>query len=157
MLSKLEFAQKEMQSNHGEVRSNSSPSHRRRTLRVLFVHLDADVMEACNQELDAAQFTVQSDFVLSLAQCADQLRVKPADVMIVEYPSPSCKESQVLQVILQSVQATPIIFLTTGLGTESITALMADASFEYVEQGHLARLPMSVRRVLSEGQLRCDL
>jgi diguanylate cyclase (GGDEF)-like protein/PAS domain S-box-containing protein len=157
MLSKLEFAQKEMQSNHGEGRSNSSPSHRRRTLRVLFVHLDADVMEACNQELDAAQFTVQSDFVLSLAQSADQLRVKPADVMIVEYPSPSCKESQVLQLVHQSVQATPIIFLTTGLGTESITALMADASFEYVEQGHLARLPMAVRRILSEGKLRCEL
>jgi len=77
--------------------------------------------------------------------------------MIVEYPSLSCKESQVLQLIHQSVQATPLIFLTTGVGTESITALMADGSFEYVEQGHLARLPMAVRRVLNEGKLRREL
>ena len=62
-----------------------------------------------------------------------------------------------LQLIHQSVQATPLIFLTTGVGTESITALMADGSFEYVEQGHLARLPMAVRRVLNEGKLRREL
>jgi hypothetical protein len=84
--SKLDIAHTNMQSNRGEVCRKSSTSHRRRPLRVLFVHLDADVMEACSQELDKAQFTVKSDFVLSLAQSADQLRGQPADVMIVEYP-----------------------------------------------------------------------
>jgi len=157
MLSKLDVAYTGAQSNRGEVSSKSSTSHRRRPLRVLFVHLDADVMETCSQELDKAQFTVESDFVLSLAQSTDQLRLQPADVMIIEYPSPSCKESQVLQLIHQSVQETPIIFLATGPGTESITTLMADGSFEYVEQGHLARLPMAVRRVLNERKLRREL
>ena len=157
MFSKLDVADSHVQSNRGEVSSKSSTSHRRRALRVLFVHLDADVMETCSQELDKAQFTVESDFVLSLAQSTDQLRLQPADVMIVEYPSPSCKESQVLQLIHQSVQDTPIIFLATGPGTESIATLMADGSFEYVEQGHLARLPMAVRRVLNERKLRREL
>ena len=156
MLPKLDVAHTERQSNRGEVCCNSSTSHRRRALRVLFVQLDADVMESCSQELDKAQFTVKSDFALSLTQSTEQLRVQPADVMIVEYPSSSCKESQVLELI-QSVQATPLIFLTTRLGTESITALLPDASFEYVEQGHLARLPMAVRRVLNEAKLRCEL
>ena len=157
MLSKLDVARTDIQSNRGDVRSKSPTSHRRRALRVLFVHLDADVMESCSQELDKAQFTVKSDFVLSLAQSTDQLRVQPADVMIVEYPSPSCKESQVLQLTHQSEQATPLIFLTTRVGIESITALMPDASFEYVEQGNLTRLPMAVRRVLNEGKLRREL
>ena len=157
MLSKLDVAHTGAQSNRGEVSSKSSTSHRRRPLRVLFVHLDADVMETCSQELDKAQFTVESDFVLSLAQSTDQLRLQPADVMIVEYPSPSCKESQVLQLIHQSAQETPIIFLAAGPGTESITTLMADGSFEYVEQDHLARLPMAVRRVLNERKLRREL
>ncbi len=71
MLSRLDITHTERQSNRGEARSKSSPSHRRRPLRVLFVHLDADVMEACSQELDKAQFTVKSDFVLSLAQSTD--------------------------------------------------------------------------------------
>jgi diguanylate cyclase (GGDEF)-like protein/PAS domain S-box-containing protein len=34
---------------------------------------------------------------------------------------------------------------------------MVDGSFEYVEQGHLARLPMAVRRVLNERKLRREL
>src|ERR1700745_3906586 len=109
MLSKLDVAHTDAQSNHGDVSSKSSTSHRRRPLRVLFVHLDADIMEACSQELGKAQFTVKSDFVLSLAQSTDQLRVQPADVIIVEYPSPTCKESQVLQLIHPPVQATPLI------------------------------------------------
>src|ERR1044071_3934891 len=130
-LSNLDPSHTVIRSNPGEVRSKSATSHRRRELRVLFVHLDADFMESCSQELDKAQFTVKSDFVRSLAQTTDQLRVQPADVMIVEYPSPSCKESQLLHLIDQSEQATPLIVLTTRLATESITALMPDASFEY--------------------------
>ncbi len=97
MLSKLNPTQEEMQLHRGQVRSRSLPSHRWRPLCVLFVHLDANVMEACSQELKKAQFTVKSDFVLNLAQSGNQLRIQPADVMIVDYPSPACKESQVLQ------------------------------------------------------------
>jgi PAS domain-containing protein len=114
-------------------------------------------MEACTQELKKAQFTVKSDFVLNLAQSASQLRVQPADVMIVDYPSPACKESQLLQLVHGSVHGLPIIFLTSGMGTESIAALTAEGSFEYVEQGRLAQLPMAVRRVLNQRKLRSEL
>src|SRR5713101_3894946 len=55
------------------------------------------------------------------------------------YPSPACKESQVLQLVHGSVHGLPIIFLTSGMGTESIAALTAEGSFEYVEQGRLAQ------------------
>jgi DNA-binding NtrC family response regulator len=113
MLSKLNLTQEQMQLDRGQVRSRSLPSHRWRPLCVLFVHLDANVMEACTQELNKAQFTVKSDFVLNLAQSASQLRVQPADVMIVDYPSPACKESQVLQLVHGSVHGLPIIFLTS--------------------------------------------
>ena len=121
------------------------------------MHLDANVMEACTQELKKAQFTVKSDFVLNLAQSGNQLRIQPADVMIVDYPSPACKESRVLQLVHGSVHGLPIIFLTSGMGTESIAALTAEGSFEYVEQGHLAQLPMAVRRVLNQQKLRSEL
>ena len=82
-------------------RPGSLPLHRRRPLHALFVHLDAEVIDACRQELEAAQFTVQSDFVLDLAQSTKQVRLQPYDVMVVEYPSPACKEAQMLQLIHQ--------------------------------------------------------
>jgi two-component system cell cycle response regulator len=150
-------ANSKTESNPWDDRPGSLPSHRRRPLQALFVHLDADVIDACRQELEAAQFTVHSDFVLNLTQCAEQVRLHPYDVMVVEYPSPACKEAQMLQLIHQSVQQIPLIFLTTGTGKESIAALTAEGPFEYVEREHLSQLPLAVRRVLNERKLLGEL
>ena len=157
MLSKIDLTQKEMHSNGGEARARSLQPHRRRPLSVLFVHLDADVMEACSQELEKAQFMVRSDFVLSVAQRADQLRVQPADVMVIDYPSPACKESQALQLIQQSALELPVIFLTNAMGPKFAAASTADGCFEYIEQAHLTQLPLVVRRLLNERKLRNEL
>ncbi len=43
------------------------------------------------------------------------------------------------------------------MGTDPIAALTAEGSFEYVEQGHLAQLPMAVHRVLNQQKLRSEL
>jgi diguanylate cyclase (GGDEF)-like protein len=55
------LAQNEPQSAQGSVRPRSTPSHRRRHLRVLFVHRDADAIDRCLQELKKEQFTVSYD------------------------------------------------------------------------------------------------
>jgi len=146
-----------MHSTLVQPRSTDLPAHRHRPLRVLFVRVDAIIIDACCQELEKAQFRVTSDFVLTLEQSVDQLRVQPADVMLVEYPSPACKESQVLQLIRQPLKGLPIIFLTTVLETEPVADLTADGSFEYVAQTHLIQLPMAVRRLLNERKLRNEL
>jgi len=100
---------------------------------------------------------VRSDLVLNLAQCAAQLGTQSYDVIIVEYPSPSFKSSQALQLLHQTAQETPLIFLTFGIGIESIAELAAQGAFEYVELEHVAQLPMAVRRALSEKKLRAEL
>src|SRR5208337_3199395 len=141
----------------GSLRPESTPSHRRRPLRVLFVHRDADAIDGCLQELEKGQFAVRSDLVLNLTQCAAQLGTQSYDVIIVEYPSPSFKGSQALQLLHQTAQETPLIFLTFGIGIESIAELAAQGAFEYVELGHVAQLAMAVRRALSEKKLRAEL
>ena len=93
---------------------------------------------------------MRSDLVLNLAQCAAQLRTQSYDVIIVEYPSPSFKGSQALQLLHQTAQEIPLIFLTLGIGIESIAELAAQGAFEYVELEHIAQLPMAVRRALNE-------
>jgi diguanylate cyclase (GGDEF)-like protein/PAS domain S-box-containing protein len=144
-------------SNPLRYRQESSPAHRRRPLRALFVHLDEEVIDACRQELEAGQFTVQSDFTLNLEQCAEQVRLQPYDVMLVEYPSPACKEAQMLELIHQPVQEIPLIFVTAGIGTETIAALTTEGVFEYVERKNLSQLPLAVRRLLNEKKLRGEL
>jgi diguanylate cyclase (GGDEF)-like protein/PAS domain S-box-containing protein len=151
------LAQNEIQSDLRSFRPESTATHRRRPLSVLFVHRDADAVDDCLEELKKAQFMVNSDFVLTLAQCTQQLRSQSYDVVVAEYPSASWKGPQALQLLHQTVQETPLLFLTTPMGSESIAKLTADGAFDYVEQQHLAQLPMAVRRVLNERKLRAEL
>jgi diguanylate cyclase (GGDEF)-like protein/PAS domain S-box-containing protein len=151
------LAQNEIQSDLRSFRPESTATHRRRPLSVLFVHRDADAVDGCLEELKKAQFIVNSDFVLTLAQCTQQLRSQSYDVVVAEYPSPSWKGPQALQLLHQTVQEIPLLFLTTPMGSESIAKLTADGAFDYVEQQHLAQLPMAIRRVLNEKKLRAEL
>jgi len=151
------LAPNQILSIQGSFRPESTTSHRRRPVSVLFVHRDADAIDCCLQELEKGQFAVRSDLVLNLAQCAAQLRTQSYDVIIVEYPSPSFKGSQALQLLHQAAQEIPLIFLTLGIGIESIAELAAQGAFEYVELEHIAQLPMAVRRALNEKRLRAEL
>ncbi len=88
-----------------------------------------------------------------MAQCAEQLQSRSYDVIVVEYPSPGCKASQILQVLHQAVPDLPVIFLTAGLGGQSILELGAEDLFKHVEHEHLSQLPMAVRRALNGEEL----
>jgi diguanylate cyclase (GGDEF)-like protein/PAS domain S-box-containing protein len=157
MASMSHLAQNEIQSDQRSGRPETTASHRRRPLRVLFLHRDADAVESCLEELKKAQFTVRADFVLTLAQCTEQLRTESYDVVVAEYPSPSWKGSKALQFLHQTAQEVPLLFVTTAMGSESIVQLTADGALDYVELEHLAQLPMAVRRVLNEKKLRAEL
>src|SRR5579871_3243094 len=126
MASMSQLAQNEIQSDQGSCRSESAASHRRRPLRVLFVHRDAGAIESCLQELKKAQFTVSADFVLTLAQCTEQLRSQSYDVVVAEHPSPNWKGSRPLELLHQTLQGIPLLFLTTASRSESIVQLTAD-------------------------------
>jgi diguanylate cyclase (GGDEF)-like protein/PAS domain S-box-containing protein len=132
-------------------------AHRRRPLRVLFIHRDADAIDCSVRELEKAQFTVSADFVLNLQQCAERLQSQSYDVVVAEYPSPSWRRSCNLQVLEQALQETPLVFVTTRTETESIAELVAHGAFDYVEQEHIGQLPMAIRRALNEKDLRAEL
>ncbi len=151
------LAQNEFQSARRSFRPESAGSHRRCSLSVLFVHRDADAIENCLEELKKARFTASADFVLNLTQCTERLHSQSYDVVVAEYPSPSWKGPQALQLLRQTVQEIPLLFVTTAMGSESIAQLIADGAFDYVEREHIAQLPMAVRRVLNEKRLRAEL
>jgi diguanylate cyclase (GGDEF)-like protein/PAS domain S-box-containing protein len=160
MLSKIHRSDSEPQPVQTRLHGEGAPFHRSRSLGALFVHRDADVINACVQELERGQFSVTCDFVLNLPQCAEQLRSQSYDVIVIEYPSPSCNErngSRALQDLHQTAQDTPLIFLTAGLASQSIPELGAEGLLEHVEREHLAQLPMAVRRALNGKKLRDEL
>src|SRR4029077_5486181 len=146
---------------HNETLSGRSAlgaaGHRRRPLRALFIHRDADTIDSCVRELEKGQFTVSADFVLNLTQCTERLHAQSYDVVIAEYPSPSWRGSRNLQVLQQTLQETPLVFVTTVMETESIGELIACGAFDYVEQERIGQLPMAVRLALNEKVLRTEL
>ena len=157
MASISNLGQNEIRSDRRTLRPDRSASHRRRSLRVLFIHRDADAVDSCVEELKKAQFSVGTDVVLTLAQCAEQLRLQPYDVVVAEYPSPNWKGSQALQLLQQTLQEIPLVFVTTAIGNKSIAELIACGAFDYVEREHIAQLPMAIRRALNEKNLRAEL
>jgi diguanylate cyclase (GGDEF)-like protein/PAS domain S-box-containing protein len=151
------LAQSDLKPDLASFRAESTPSHRRRPLRVLFVHRDAEVVDNCLEELKKAQFTVSADFVLNLTQCTERLHSESYDVVLAEYPCPSLKGSQSLQVLHKELQETPLLFVASAMRSESIAELAADGAFDYVERDHVAQLPMAVRQALNEKKLREEL
>jgi diguanylate cyclase (GGDEF)-like protein/PAS domain S-box-containing protein len=151
------LAQSDWKPDLAGFQSESKASHRRRALNVLFVHRDAEVVDNCVEELKKAQFTVTADFVLNLGQCAERLQSQSYDVVVAEYPCPSLKGSQALQVLHKELQETPLLFVANAMRSESIAQLAADGAFDYVERDHIAQLPMAVRQALNEKNLRQEL
>jgi diguanylate cyclase (GGDEF)-like protein/PAS domain S-box-containing protein len=131
--------------------------HRTRSLRVLFIHRDADAIDSCLQELKKGQFTVTSDFVLNLPQCVKQLKSQTYDVLLVEFPSPICKTPEAIHLLHQIAQNIPLILLTPRFELESLAKLGDPGSFEYVAREHLAHISSAVRRALNDKKLRDEL
>jgi diguanylate cyclase (GGDEF)-like protein/PAS domain S-box-containing protein len=157
MASISKLSRNEIQSDRRTGRTERAAAHRRRSLRVLFIHRDAEGVDCCVQELEKAQFTVGADVVLTLAQCAEQLRFESYDVVVAEYPSPSWKGPQALQFLQQTLQEIPLVFVTSAMGSKSVAELTACGAFDYVEREHIAQLPMAIRRALNEKELRTEL
>jgi diguanylate cyclase (GGDEF)-like protein/PAS domain S-box-containing protein len=132
-------------------------THRTRSLSALFIHRDADAIDSCLQEFKKGQFAVTSDFVLNLPQGVEQLKSHAYDVVLLEFPNPSCKSTGSILLLQQLAQQIPLILLTPRFGIESLDKLGEQGSFEYVAREHLSHLPSAVRRALNTKKLRDEL
>ncbi|MGB8524462.1 MAG: diguanylate cyclase [Candidatus Acidiferrales bacterium] len=130
------------------------PASRRRTLRVLFVHGNAAVVELCVQELRNAYFKVSADVALTPEQFVARLKSKCYDVALVEYPSANWKESQALEMLRLRDKQIPCIFLTETTQLETLAKLVTEGAADCVGMDHIGHLPVAIRRSLSENNLR---
>jgi diguanylate cyclase (GGDEF)-like protein/PAS domain S-box-containing protein len=99
----------------------------------------------------------QSIVVLNLPQCVEQLKSHTYDILLVEFPSPSCKAPEAVLLLHHLGQQMPLILLTPRFGMESLAKLGEQGSFEYVAREHLAHLSTAVRRALNDKKLRDEL
>ncbi|MGA2814421.1 MAG: diguanylate cyclase [Candidatus Acidiferrum sp.] len=150
------LAHKEAQSNPTAFHAERSAAHRSRTIRVLFVHRDTRVVDGCLEELHKAGFIVTADVASSLAQGSDLLRSRSYEVLLAGWPMPNLNRVEVSQILEQVAENLPILFVADA-GGEYPAQLTTEIPFDYIERGHLAQLPMAVRRALKEAVLRAEL
>ena len=154
--SMFNLAQNRRPSIQGSVQPESTASHRRRPLKALIVHRDADTIDSSLEELRKGQFEVSADFALNLAQAAEYVEAQTHDIIIAEYPGPSWKLSQAFQLLDKRAPGMPLLFLATA-ENDSIAQLTAAGACDFVERERLAQLPIAVRRILNEKKLREEL
>jgi diguanylate cyclase (GGDEF)-like protein/PAS domain S-box-containing protein len=143
--------------NEQDGASRRAAAYRWQSLRVLFVHRDADEVDSCVQELKRAEFAVEADIVLTLGQCVEQLRKEQFDLIVAEYPSPNWSGTQALEILQQVVQSVPLIFVAASLQKECKAALRANGAYDFIEPARMDHLPVAVRGALEEKKLREEL
>jgi diguanylate cyclase (GGDEF)-like protein/PAS domain S-box-containing protein len=142
---------------HRDSSSRRATTRNWQSLRVLFVHRDADDIDSCLQELKRAEFAVHADIVLTLGQCVEQLRKETFDLIVAEYPSPNWSGSQALEVLQQVARSVPLVFVAASMRREYRAALTAKGAYDFIERKHMEHLPMAARRALEEKKLREEL
>src|SRR5271154_4090045 len=119
--------------NDHEGASRRAAANRWQSLRVLFVHRDADEIDSCLQELKRAEFAVHADIVLTLGQCVEQLRIETFDLIVAEYPSPNWSGASSLQVLRELLQSVALIFVTGNSRRKFRAALAANGACDFIE------------------------
>lgn len=139
-----------LQDANGRPRT-SRPQH---PIRILFVHRDPSAAQRCLHELIGVRFLVESDVVENIEELNKKVASKPYDLIIAEWVSEGMHGIGTPNHQLPATNGTPIIFVTDTLQGESAKEFANSSVHDCIEMDRIARLPMSVRRVLDEKHLR---
>ncbi|MDB5971690.1 MAG: histidine kinase [Hydrocarboniphaga sp.] len=83
-----------------------------------------------------------------------QLRSQVFDVILADFMLPMFSGPEALAIALREVPDVPFIFVSGVLGEEHAVEMLKQGATDYVLKQRLQRLPMTVRRAISEAQER---
>ncbi len=122
-------------------------------MRILF-YSEAGDAERCVKELKRAQCKLSADIVFTSEEFAQHLRSKVYDVVVAEYPAPNWQGTQALELLQQLDKGVPLIYVTYIDQAETIAKLITKGAADCIEMGNIGHLPVAIRRVLGESNLR---
>jgi len=106
------------------------------------------------KELKRAQCKLSADIVFTSEEFAQHLRSKVYDVVVAEYPAPNWQGTQALELLQQLDKGVPLIYVTYIDQAETIAKLITKGAADCIEMGNIGHLPVAIRRVLGESNLR---
>lgn len=123
-------------------------------LKVLLVEdnlLDAELTLARLSTMDCQCDVTRID---TEAQLREQLRNEVYDVILADFMLPMFSGPEALAIAQQQAPDVPFIFVSGVLGEEHAVDMLKQGATDYVLKQRLQRLPMTVRRAISEAQER---
>ncbi len=123
-------------------------------LKALIVEDSKDDALLLIRELEKGGYGVQSSIVETLEDVGNALKKEKWDVLLSDYNLPSCNGLDVLKLLQKSQIDIPFILVTGSLGDEKATEIMKAGAHDYVLKHNLLRLPLIVKRELSEAESR---
>jgi PAS domain S-box-containing protein len=129
-------------------------NRRREPMQILFVHSDLATVDRCLHELNSVRFMVNSETAQNAGELARCVASQRNDLIVAECPGTDRQGMQTMELLHQAKKGTPLIFITDTLRRETAREFAEDGVHGCIEMDRIARLPMAVRRVLDEKNLR---
>jgi diguanylate cyclase (GGDEF)-like protein/PAS domain S-box-containing protein len=127
---------------------------RKLSLRILFAHSDIEDVQLCMKELRNAELNVTADVAPTPEAFSRRLKSKYYDVVIAEHPAPNWYGPHALEILQRTGPQIPCIYLTDTTQLETVAELITEGAADCVGMDHVGHLPVSIRRALSENNLR---
>lgn len=128
--------------------SGKSPLH------VLFIEDSTPDVELTVIELERGGFTVAWDCVETEPDLRETLESFIPEVVISDYTMPKFDGIKALKIVRAITPYMPFIFLSGTIGEERAIESIREGATDYVLKSNMRRLPMAVRRALSEAEER---
>ena len=130
-------------------------SHRRREpMQILLAHSDLAAVDRCLDELNSVRFMVNSETAQNAGEFARCVAAQRYDLIVAECPGTDPQGIETIGLLNQAKKGTPLIFITDTLRRDAAREFAEDGVHDCIEMDRIARLPMIVRRVLDEKNLR---
>jgi signal transduction histidine kinase len=123
-------------------------------LRLLIVEDEPADVELVLHSLRQAGFAVRADVAQTAEEFTDHVRKNSYDLILADYKLPSWNGMESIEILRQEGLDVPVIVVSGSLGEHRAVECIKRGAADYVLKDHLARLPVSVRRAMSERRLR---
>ncbi len=123
-------------------------------IRILFVEDNPDDLELCLRELRKARLNISFEVVQTADAFAEKLLASAWDVVIADYQLGGWTGIDALKLMQERAKDTPFILVTGALGEELAVDCIKQGVSDYVLKDRLKRLPVAVRQVMQQVQLK---
>lgn len=123
-------------------------------LRLLVVEDTPADVELMLHQLRSGGLDTCADTVQTAEEFAQRLREHSYDVVLADYNLPAWNGMETIELLQREGLDIPVIVVSGALGEQRAVECIKQGAADYVLKDHLARLPETVRRAITERRLR---